>query len=345
MIQRTYGDVKDEIARVCGVSGMSVTDERLLVRTNSAIEELMNLGEWPNVVDRWHITALDGHIVLPTHLDRLMQINLRGVPQTVVSPWFQFVAYGPGTREDQQGFLRWWCDDSVITDRGESPVRVRLPETGGPWKLRVYTAVDESIVTDGTAANPDCTIQGNYGDEIIRTQVDGEWINGERVELDWTVPYVETVSDFDEVTVFTKPETNGYIKLTAWDGTTETELSNYLPTDTTPSYHHYFSQWLSELDAADDSPLRTVRARCRKRFVPAKEDTDVLIIGNVPALREMVVAQFKREADNAESYAPHMQSALAIMRAEALAYRGKSRIPGLTFQKGFAVGSNLPALR
>lgn len=349
MISLTYGEAKAEIARVCGVSGMAVTDPRVLVRTNSAVQETMNEGEWPNVVDRWHIIATDGHLVLPSFLDRLMQINIKGVPQTISSPWYQFCAYGPGTPSDcpQPEFGRFWCDERMIEDWGEFPTQVRLPETGGPWNLRVYTAVDENILTDGTSTPPVCTLQGTDSTgQIIRTS-DGtsDYTNGEPVALDWTVPYVQTTQQFSTLAAFTKPVTRGPIKLTAWDGTTETVLANYIFSDTTPSYHHYFSNWLQTLTRFDTITTKIVRARCRKRFVPVVEDTDVLIISNLPALKEMVIAQWKRDADNLQSYMAHKQTAISLMNKEADAYRGKSRIPGLTFQRGFAIGSNIASLR
>ena len=341
MIQLTLAEAIPEISRVCGDAGLAVTDAAVVSRINSAVKELMNEGEFPNVVDRWRIVSADGEIVLPTYLDRLFQINVRGIPQTINSPWAQFVAYGPGTTEDQCGYNRWWTDTATILDRGEWPTKVQLPIADGPWKLRIYTAVDEDV----DSVPPECTIQGtNEDDEFIRT-LDGTWYNGERLEMDNGVAYTETTAEFKTITAFTKPVTNGYIRMTAWNGTTEVELSNYAPTDTTPSYHHYFSQWLNDLDADSDSPLRVVQARCRKRYVPASEDTDVLIISNLPALSEMVIAQYKRIADDMASYAAHKQTAVDLMRKEALSYRGKSRVPGLTFQRGYPIGSNLPALR
>lgn len=349
MIQLSYGEAKGEIARVCGVSGMAVTDPRVLVRTNQAIQELANEGDWPGVVDRWHVVTTDGHIVLPAFLDRLMQINLRGCPQTIASPWWQFVAYGPGTPDDsaQPEFGRSWVDERMISDLGEYPTQVALPETGGPWKLRVYTAVDESIVTNGTGVAPYCTIQGlDQNDEIVRTRVSGtEWFSGERIALDWMQPYVESLQEFVSISAFTKIKTNGPVKLTAWDGMTETVLSNYSFSDTTPSYHHYFSQWLQNLARAGGDACKIVRARCRKRYVPVAEDTDILMISNLPALKEMVIASWKRDADNMPDYMAHKQTAVDLLKKEAMSYRGKSRIPGLTFQRGFAVGSNIPALR
>ncbi len=340
MIQLTLGQAIPEIASVCGSAGMQVSNPLVIARINSAVQELMNEGEYPGVVDRYHIVSLSGEITLPAHLDRLMQVNIRGVPQAIASPWWQFVAYGPGTREDQTGLGQWWFDDTMISDRGEFPTRFDIPATDGPWRLRVYADVAEQASS--------CTIQGlNPDGEIVRTQVDGEWINGEQVLLsDGTGGGMhETTEYFASITVFTKIATNGYIRLTAWNGTTEVPLSNYQPDETDPSYHRYFSQFLSNLNAPDDSPLRVVRGRCRKRFKAVSENTDPLIITNLPALSEMVIAQWKRLSDNLESYAAHKATAVDLMRKEATAYRGKSRIPGLTFQRGFPVGSSLPALR
>jgi hypothetical protein len=341
MIQLTLGEARPEIARRCGDAGLPVTDAAVIARINRAIQELANTGDYPNIVDRWRIVSADGLVVLPTHLDRLMQINVRGIPQVITSPWYQFVAYGPGTREDQQGFARWWTDESTIIDRGEYPSRNILADYDlvGPWYIRIYTAVTEE-------ADAYCTVQGlNEDGEIIRTQEGGEWINGERIVLNGAVPYVQGTELFESISAFTKPVTNGYIRMTAYNGTDEVELSNYLPTDTTPSYHRYFSQWLADLDAADDSPLRVIQARCRRRYVPASEDTDVLLVSNLPALAEMVIAQYKRDSDDMESYLAHRGTSVQLMREEANAYRGKSRIPGLTFQRGYPIGSGIPALR
>src|SRR5580692_441099 len=331
MLQRTWGDCKSEIAEICGVSGMSITDARLLVRANTAQEELSQEGEWPNIVDRWHFVATDGHIVLPTFMDRLLQINIAGCPQTIPSPWFQFSAYGPGTPDDSPlpQFGKYWCDERMINEIGEFPVQTDLPETGGPWYLRVYTAVDEgAVVTDGTSAPPVCTIQGLDGNgQIIRTQPFGSWVNGEQVPLNYAVTYVQTVNQFSSITAFTKPATNGPIKLTSWDGTTETVLANYLFSDTTPSYHHYFSRWLQQVMQQAQVQTMVVRARCRKRYVPIVEDTDVMMISNLNALAEMVIAQWKRRSDNLQSYATHKQTSVDLMKKEANSYRERRGFP------------------
>lgn len=351
MVSRTYADVKEQLAEISGITGYPVTDARLKQQLNLAQEEAINEGDWPGVVDRWKIVATSGEIVLPSHLDRLMQITIRGVPVDVKSPWFSFVAYGPGIQDDETFRCRdWvsWGHDGGILEVGEVCSQIQLPfvtngssTPQGPWNLRVYASVEEA---DGIFA----TVQGTLDGEIVRTQLsDGSatWINGERISITNGSSYSESVQQFDELTAFTKPETNGYVRLTAWNGSEELELSNYAPGETTPSYHKYYSPWLHRITPSDgNSCCRTVIARCRRRFVPVAENTDVLIISNLPALRVMMMAIGKRDAGNFDEYAVLKTTAVDLLRKEASSYRGKARTPSLVFQRGFAIGT-LPPLR
>lgn len=351
MIRQTLGDVKSEVARVCGSTGMQVTDTRVISRINAAQLELLNEGDFPGVVDRWHITTVDGNIVLPPNLDRLMHVAIAGVPRMIKSPWFEFVQYGPGPAEDQQQYNFTWCDVNGVLDRGETPTQVQLPDSSltcgssspaGPWHIRVYGTVPE-------VGQPIMTIQGTDVNGLqVRTEPTsgssaGMWIDGEEVIISSGSSFYQTTSQYTQVTVVTKPITNGYVKITAWNGSTELVLSTYAPNETTPAYRWYFSPWLQNLNTASTC-CRTVRARCRRRFVPVAADTDVLVISNILAIQEMVIAQFKRESGNGDEYTLHKQTAVDLLKKEAMAYRGRSRIPGLTFQRGFALGT-LPGLR
>lgn len=351
MVSRTWGDVKAELARYAGQTGLPVTDPRLLTSINLIQEELINEGDFPGVVDRWRIVADSGVLVLPGHLDRLMQITIRGIPTDVKSPWFSFVAYGPGIQDDEtfrnRDWVAWGHDDGIL-EVGEFPTKTPIPlSTGsaglpGPWNLRVYASVGE---TEGAY----CTVQGlDENDLEIRTQLsDGSstWIDGERIPISLGSSFYESTKTFSELKAFTKPMTNGYVRLTAWNGTTEVELSNYSPDETTPSYHKYYSPWLHRITPSDGNECcRTVIARCRRRFVPIVEDTDVLMISNLPALRAMMIAIWKRDAGALDEYAAMKVTAVDLLKKEAKAYRGKARTPSFVFQRGFAIGA-LPALR
>lgn len=340
---------------------MSVTDARVLERTNFAIQELMNEGAFPGVVDRWKIRAVSGKIVLPPELDMLLQFTLDGFPQTIMSPWAEFVNYGPAMAEDllprygtSQRTFWWGLENGNLYDRGELPVYTPIPVSDGscgcadtpvgPWVIRQYSAQAET-------ADIYATVQGlDPNGLVVRTQLTdgssaGQWINGERMTISNGSSYFESTSQFSKITAYTKPETNGYVRLTAWNGSVEVELSNYAPWETTPSYHHYFSPRLAALNRDSGTEcLRVVLARCRRRFVPVEEDTDVLIISNVLALKSMIIAQWKREAGNWEDYTAQKMTAVEIMKKEAVAYTGKVRMPALTFQRGAALGT-MPAIR
>ena len=363
MIQRAWGQVKSELSETAGITGLAVTDPRMLRSVNNAIQELMNEGDFPGVVDLWHVIVNDGHIVLPPQLDTLLAFTADGVPQQIMAPWAEFVNYGPGPQEDLIGRRnrRTWfrCGTGDLYERGESPVMVDLPvssgsscvctngtgtELDGPWTLRQYAnpATDE-------AAGAYSTIQGlDENGLLVRSTITSgtgvEWINGIRLEITSGSSFVESTQQFSKITAYTKPETNGYVRLTAWNGTTEVELSNYEPWETEPSYHKYFSPFLQARRNDTNRCCRVVLARARRRFVPVKEDTDVLIISNINALEAMIVALWKRKAGAYDEYAIMKTTAVDILKKESVAYQGKGKTPALTFQKGFSLGE-LPAIR
>lgn len=345
MNQATLGQAKAVLAPICGAVGMPVTDARVIGYINKAVQELSQTGDYPGVVDRWNFrfNQLTGVVALPYYFDRLMQVTTDSVPRMIVSPWYEFVAYGPGIQDDfdeRGNKRRCWTD--VVIDRGEAPVQRQVPdpfELTGPWTLRVYAAVDENI----SSIPPNINIQGlDAAGLVIRSLSNGtgdfEFINGVNFPIDINQAFTTSAQQFSKVTGVSKPETNGYVRVTAWNGTVEVELSNYAFNETTPSYRHYFIP--SIVKKCDDCTERDriLMARCRKRFVPVTQDEDILMIGNLNALEEMIIAQWKRLSDR-DAYVLHKTEAVVLMRAEANAYYGKSRIPALTFQKGFSIGA------
>lgn len=310
----------------------------------------------PGVVDRYHV-RLDqrsGRLSLPYTLDRLIELTLDGVPLTIVSPWYEFVAYGPGIQDDydDRGRCRYnWFGIGVVTDRGEEPVRTIIPDEedslDGPWVLRVYASVNEDV--DGVP--PVINLQGLDTDGlIIRTLSDGTadtYYNGVDVPIDFGVPYTQTTQEFSKITGVVKPETRGYVKLTAWNGTVEVELSNYAFNETAPSYRHYYVPRLRNRNFGSNGCChdRVVLARCHKRFVPVKEDNDLLIISNINALKCMFIAQWKRDSGDYDAYLIQKQQAVDILKKEALGYLGKARTPAISFSRGFPIGSSLPFVR
>lgn len=350
MIQRTLAQARPALTQVSGMTGFSMSDPRFIERLNLAQEELMAEGDWPGVVDRWHMLfdEITGELVLPYYLDRLMQVTVDRCPTQIMSGWAEFVNYGAGPQDDtmfaaqggaaNQFIPRNWIGDCL--DRGEVPSRFPIPAVDGPWKLRVYGTVDETV--DGE--QPVINLQGYDPDnKLIRTQTDPDdpsaWIDGENLTILDGTAFTESTASFAKLTHVVKPQTNGYVRLTAYSASANEEitLSDYAPVETTPSYRNYFIQqlWRPQQGICD----RVVLARARRRFVPVAEDDDVLIISNINALKCMMIAQWKRDAADYNAYEKQKSQAIDIMRKEAVAYNGKSRTPAISFTRGFPLGA------
>lgn len=333
MIALTWGQIKADIARVAGVSGMSATDTRTRDRFNQATLELMNEGDWPGVVDRYLFKINDGNIILPSFLDRAMGIAINTIPYEMTSPWYEFMEYGPGI----DGGYGWV--DTVI-DRGELPIQYAIP-AGTSYELFTVGEVDERV----SGERPFLTIRGRLANgRNVRSFYAGTgYIDGERIFINGDTPdYIANgTALFAEVTSVTKPLTNGYVELWGRDATNDIKFATYGPNDRTASFHAYY---LPTLKTEDESGIQTVIVRGRKRYYEVRSDDDPVIISNVQAMKSMVMAIGKLETSEYDQYAALKATAMGILKKEAQAYRGITRKPVISVQSGFSIG-DIPYLR
>jgi hypothetical protein len=337
MIRRTLSQARPELTRIAATSGLNASDGRILSRLNIATEELMNEGDWPGIVDRYLFRSATGDIILPSFLDRILGVAVNNLPYSMRSPWFEFVEYGPGP----QGGCNWI--DAVI-DRGETSIQFPFPDlSSGPWTLYSISELSEAgqILVQGRLAN---------GREVRTQPIGGTYVSGEYLYFSPPGSPNYGTQQFAEITAVEKPVTQGYIELWATNGnpTQDIILGAYGPNDTTPSYHGYFLPSL-HLDCyrgcccGTRSPSGThgpmeVLVRARRRFVPLTDETDTLLISNLPALVSMIMAIQKREVGDVEGYANYKGAAIGLMRGEALSYRGKVKQPAVTFERGVSFG-------
>ena len=350
MSPKTLGDVRPSIARVAGTAGLPVNDELVTEYVNTAIEELSSKGDFPGVVDQWllRFDEMTGLLALPAQLERLLAVTVDDAPLEMRSPWFEFVQYGPGTARDRetdsQGNVlparRDWND--VVLDRGESCTRVGIPVDGGPYFLRLTPLVAES-------QDRQFLFYGNDASgHVQRTQQeDLTYLNGEAITITsgtGSQP-VDGLGQWSSLVSIVKPATDGPVLLEAvpvLSGPAIVGLSTFEGWETRPSYRRYFIPALyREQTGVRD---RILRARCRRRFQPVVNDTDILMIGNLKALQAMVISQYKADIGEVDAAQQQVARAVRMLQEEAIAYSGKSRVPSITFQRGFMVGE-MPALR
>lgn len=165
MIRRTFGSVKAQLARVTQ-NGMCSTDPQLLARVNEAQERLLNKGLYAGTYARYSVCVYGGCITLPREFESILGYNFGGKPCQVYNQWYEFMDNGPGIAPAG--------DWKHLIDRGYVPMFRDLP---GQRYLKVYTDQVEDTTSTILFRGSD-----TYNDRI-RTQEDGEYIDGERLNL------------------------------------------------------------------------------------------------------------------------------------------------------------------
>lgn len=337
MLRRTYGSVKAELARVCGDTGMTVNDPRVMAYTNLAIEEFLSEGDWPTAIDRLKFRINRNKFVLPSDYDRCLYLTVCNQPVQMQSPWYEFVGYGldlwngPGASEaiyDKRYF--------GVLDKDAVATFEDIPETGGLYYPRVYGLTDERV--DGV--RPVMNIQGYDADNnwVRTSNGSGGFIDGVNIEINGdTDPfYIESTQSFSYITQTNKPVTKKNVEVWVSTGPSDTSPIYIVQSawkDTTPFYREYSIPNLF-WDGTNVSE-RTIIARCRRRFVPIVEDSDFLLITNLPALTTMVQAVYYRWAKDLDNYAKMKLVAIDMLKKEAKAYIGlTNQKPVLTISEG-----------
>jgi len=330
MVKRVFKDVKAELAKGLARSGVSATDSRVMEYLNEATEELMT-GEYAGVVDRYSMRTYHHMLVLPGNLDSILNLTVDKSHYELKAPWFEMDAWGPGPQSNADNAAGYNC-----IDRGETCSFREIPnEEGKTYKLRFYVEGDESGV--------EIIAQGyDSSGKWIRSTSGSEVIDGEKLTLPnaSSAFFVETSSTFSFLETIIKGRTSRFVYVYAWDGTTETQIAQYAPQETLPSYRKYFIQGIND----DDDIPSTVIARCRRRFVPVVADNDPLIISNLPALKLAVRSVSLRDQNNYDEARNLMNEAHIMLQRETKAYRGNATGPAVTFNRSFGMGA-LPCIR
>ncbi len=165
MIRRTYGSVKEQLARVTQ-NGMCATDPQLLARTNEAQERLLNKGLYAGTYGRYSVCVYGGCITLPREFETILGYNYDGAAAQVYNQWYEFMANGPGM--SPAGAWR------QLQDRGYVPC---FRSIESQKYIRVYT----DLIEDATS-----TILFRGSDTYnnrVQTQENGAYIDGERLNL------------------------------------------------------------------------------------------------------------------------------------------------------------------
>ena len=288
MIKRTFGDVKEELRRVAGQTGLVVDDDRLRIAVNLAQERLCTLGEWPYQYARIKFRQRGGVVALPTQYEAIVHSAINRQPVEVQPPWFEFLEHGPGPYQKNE-----WCNYGA--DLGESPVYVQ-PGPGG-------AAV---------------TVRATIGSETGAVTVIGHDLNQLAQQVEYALPDSSSGHLWSRITQVIKPATAGDVVLSLTDEFgTETVAGDYRARDRSPSFRLY------RFTAIADDQSKMVDAIVRRRYQDIAADSDELFVTNLNALRLGVKAVALLDKGEIADSEAAFAAAAQILRDEASHYRAR----------------------
>ena len=276
----TLGTAKTRIAKHLN---LCATDARTTEYINEAQRRLIESGKWKGTYGKFTICATDGCIAWPRQIEAIESVAVSENVGTVRNGWFEFVESGYGLLDNKDNI------GYQLLDRGESPTHKDMSGVGK--QVRVYAFLDAD-------AGKTVTIQG-YDDNNnwVRTLKSGSgssavYQDGEVVTL--VNGYVDTTTAFNSVAGVLKDVTQGNVQLYELVDSAPTlvDIATYEPDETLPSYRRSLIPSLGGAsgcaDGTDTKVSVTVIAKLR--FIDAANDTDVLMVSDLYAIKNMATA-------------------------------------------------------
>lgn len=309
-MKRTLGDARDPSSGIPQVLNIAPSDARVARYVNEAQNRLLNRGKWWGCYMRVRLCVDSDCITLPRQIASVEAITFEGRPMTIRNEFFEFLESGNGIADGTQCTDGTHCGGGLSSggscgcgalnayQRGCAPTFADI--CGTNKKIKVYADVTES----GSAV---ITLQGyDENNNWIRTQVGGNWIEGEQVAINAASPVTST-KFFSALVAVQKPVTNGVVRLYEYntDDTTQRAIAIYEPDETQPEYRRIFIKGVKRKEG-DACQYRTILAMAKLEFIPAVKDTDWLLIGNLPALKFACKAIKFEEANDVTNAAIYM---------------------------------------
>jgi hypothetical protein len=273
-------------------TGVCATDPICVERVNEAVRRLMRKMDPKGTMRRVRFFVKSNVLVLPRECERLTFCGEDSVKRKVLSAAYEFLPSGPGILDGNDSISGGY---DLMDLQDGWPYFYEMP-TGIPWTLMAFSTaiVDSSNTID---------IRGwdLYGNEIrngasLGCQIPiNRWMDGAEGQIrDALSQNKYGISQFAEISRVYKTETEGYVSLYAVDLTTQRMyfLAKYHPDDTIPSFHRYRVQGADLVDG------NSVVGWVKLRFLPATRNDDVLLIQNLDAIKQEVMAIKKENAED-----------------------------------------------
>lgn len=313
--------------------GMCSTDDRIAEFANEAMERLLPEGHWWGTTQKFRICASEGCITMPPQIATIEKAAICKVPIPIHDQWFEFLANGAGLRDSDD----CWQEANY---QGQFPTFAEI--IGTDKKLRfvcdLATDVGKVVLALGYDQN------GNW----IRTDQSGTILDGERITLAQS-PGTNSAQFFSSITDIQFPDNmDGQTWLYEYNTTSAVQrmIGKYEYWETRPSYARFLFPSIKGNCSSGTCTQQSIEVIGKLEFVPVKKDTDYLLIGNLPAMKEMMVAINRSENEPDSEKANNiiikgLAVAKSILDQELNHYLGSGRTIGVELV-GSSIGTADP---
>lgn len=279
MPRATVSDVR--FSRFSQVIGKCANDiAAILPVLNEATQRLLQasgetgwFGCWEKVA--FNVSVANPYITLPRQFARAINLDVCRFPVRMRNEFYEFLPGGIGLQTPCSD----WCGNIAGYERGEVPSMVDMDGAADNF-IRVY-------LSNSADAGKRVLITGTDANDLQIYSIDGSNnVNGTFLTL--TIPFATTSFYIKTIQALQKDVTFGDVIVKQVNGVTgvETLLSRLAPTEINPAYRRFYISKLPSGCCPSNTGHVTVTALCKLQYVPVYQDTDQLIIANIPALIE-----------------------------------------------------------
>lgn len=279
-------------------------------------------GSWAKMV--FNVSKNNPYLTTPREVARLEQIDVCSHPVPIQNEFYEFLQFGAGLQPQCQRS----CAFLQAYDRGIVPTFADLvpPRMG----IRIY-------LTDAADAGKRVLIQGKDVNDSTITSADG-LVQVQGVFVVLAAPFVDGGLEISSLTGFQKDITNNPIKIYAvnLDTAVQTLLLTMEGGEQVAGYRRYLLNGLPLNCCNTNPPSSTaqVTAMAKLELIPARVDTDYLLIQNIEALVEECQSVRFGTMDNpaaAQNALLHHRNAIGLLNGELTHYLGKDK-PAVIFK-------------
>jgi hypothetical protein len=251
---------------------------------NEATERLLRRGDWEKTVVPIYVCVRRGCVTFPRYVGSVRKANVCSHSVPLNNNWYSFLDFDAGRNWRSCYWYGWLGSQLQMTQTYPAPT---FDDIYGDGRLvRVYPQANADVGRTVKIFGLD-----NHGQELKTRENDGSWTPGITITI--AKPFGSSSVFVRKIERVIKDETTGPVSMFAYnaDGDFLEPLATYEPSETNPEYVRFriTGGWpgcgSGESSCSETMPLV---AMVKLRFVPAKLDTDLVLVDNLQALKEMI---------------------------------------------------------